>query len=361
MTNPNDQDDQLLANLLRRVDSATQSGIEFEHLDHEILALFATGALDGNERAQVIQHLADCSECRRSTSLLMTIEESETSRKESAAKASVAIPKSNWQEMQRWGVWATAAVVLISIGSLLYWPNGGPQVAESKAYKRALAMLERSEFDRVQQTVTDAEKQGWISGRLKNLQAEAIRKIPARVALAHAGRLSDFGYDIGGVVARDLTSLPDDQPVLAQAEEILNAADRSDLEVILNRGHALLSLDRTQEARDNFQRAVEMAPRDPLAWLGLGLACFIADDFLGAESAFRQSVSLDPASIPAHVNLAMTLEEIGKRSEALVAWQALLKLPLDTKERKKIEFALEQLRGNKGGPDSVNERSKDEQ
>ena len=355
MTTPPKADDQLIANLLRQVDLANSAvTLNFEHLDAETLALFADGSLVEDERVRAIEHLAACTQCRRVASLLISVQESSNTQSDPTVHEQVTLPKfgSGWHAKERWAVWATAAALLISVGSLLYWQSGNSQLAEARTYRRVLAMLEQSEFDKVKQTVTNAGKSGILSDRLRNLEAEAVRGIPAPIALAYSGRLIDFGYDIGGVVARDPTSLPHRQD-LDKASQILETVTSENLEAILNRSHVLLCLGRIQEARTEFQRAVELAPQDALAWLGLGLACFMADDFEGAETAFRQSLQLDAKSIPARFNLAMTLEELGKNAGALAEWRSLLNLPISQQDRQKIELAIEQLLPQSKTPESL--------
>ncbi len=361
MKKPPSTEDQLLANLLRQVDTALGARQAGDHLDDEILALFAAGALAGADRQQTIQHLDACPSCRRAASLLIAAaaqsEDEDAVPPEDGDKAitgqkttgsdvkdQVSLSRVGWSWLanRRSVAWAIAAVLLVAVGSLVFWPGADSSLAEAKAYKRALAMLEQSRFDDAQQAVAQAGESGIESDRLRSLEAEAVRQIPAPVALAYAGRLSDFGYDIGGVVARDPTSLPH-RAGLRKAEQILQAAGQENLEVILNRGHALLSLDRAPAARAEFQRATDLAPRDPLAWLGLGLAYFMTDDFEAAETAFRQAVSLDPKNISAGVNLAMTLDEKGQTSAAIAQWRHLLEKPLSEQERKRIEITIDEL------------------
>jgi len=115
---------------------------------------------------------------------------------------------------------------------------------------------------------------------------------------------------------------------------------------LLNRGHLLLSLQKPEAARRDFDSAVKLAPNDALAWLGLGLANFMLDDFTAAERAFRRTIEIDPQNIDAKFNLAMTLEEAGQTPPALEVWEALLKEPLSDADRKRVEYAIGLLKEN---------------
>jgi cytochrome c-type biogenesis protein CcmH/NrfG len=162
------------------------------------------------------------------------------------------------------------------------------------------------------------------------------------VALQGAGSLQDFGYQIGGIVARDSASAWDPQR-LAAAGDVLRQAGQDDLDVVLNAGHLRLSQGRPQEALALFESARTLAPDHALVWLGIGLASFLNDDHTGAERAFRQSLAIDPLNRDARMNLAMVLDEQGKIAESLEQWRQLLAYPLRDEDRRQVELHIREL------------------
>ena len=65
--------------------------------------------------------------------------------------------------------------------------------AEGQTFAQANQLLQTGQFDQAQVVVAAAARRGIESGRQRGIQAEAIRGIPNVLALAVAGRLSDFG------------------------------------------------------------------------------------------------------------------------------------------------------------------------
>ena len=182
------------------------------------------------------------------------------------------------------------------------------------------------------------------SERLQSLQAQVLRKIPAAMALAYLGRLSDFGFAIDGAVIKDIDPLDSKDKEAKAAYDLLARAGSEDIGVLLNRGHALLTLRRPQDALREFEKAAALPSSAALAWLGKGLARFMLDDFKAAEQDFRECLRLDPSNISAKINLAVTLSEEEQWAEAIAAWDAVLGEPLDPQERKKIEQVIDKLR-----------------
>jgi tetratricopeptide (TPR) repeat protein len=167
--------------------------------------------------------------------------------------------------------------------------------------------------------------------------------MPAPIALAWAGRLPDLGYEIGGAVARGPTTSGDTGGA-RRAYELLARASGNGATILLNRGHALLSLGRPADALADFKAAADHSPGEPLTWLGMGLAQFSLDHFTDAERSFRQCLSLDPNNVAARMNLAMTLEEAGRTAGAIEAWEQLLSSPLPEPGRETVRHHLDELR-----------------
>jgi tetratricopeptide (TPR) repeat protein len=308
-------------------------------VDDELLALFAEGALTGQEREDVIAHLADCADCRQLASGLL-----QQPADERAVKPISADETSSWGMPYR-PLWLVAASLLVAAGVMFLLPQGRTTFTEADVYRQARGLLVQREFDRVSMLVDEAASQNVRSDRLASLAAQAVRRIPAPLALAHAGRLDDFGVGIGGVTARGSAA----GPGLAEAEGILAQTGPADREATLNRGHLLLSRGDVESARKLFQSAVERDAGDFFAWLGLGLAEYLSNDFAAAEASLRRAAAEStPGSLAPRLNLAMTLEELGKADEAIAIWQSLLAQPLSEADRRQIERAIAQLRSEGG-------------
>jgi Flp pilus assembly protein TadD len=215
-------------------------------------------------------------------------------------------------------------------------------VAEQKVYDEAQLLLAAGNFTAAEARIQEAADAGTQSPRLTNLLAQSVRQIPAVLALVDGGRLTEFGFDIGGIQSRD-TPGAERRAQLNAALAILAPAGDSDRDILLNRGHVLLSLNRDRESEAEFAKATALDADDPLAWLGLGLAKFVQEDYDGASAAFEKSRQLDPRSIAARFNLALTLEEQGRNVAARAVWQELAAEPLTPADRNKVNEAIRLL------------------
>jgi tetratricopeptide (TPR) repeat protein len=73
-------------------------------------------------------------------------------------------------------------------------------------------------------------------------------------------------------------------------------------------------------ARDAYQQAVDLRESMSGAWHNLGIVCGQTNDNLAAMNAFRQEVVWAPDNIRAWYDLGVTLEKMGRRDEAKVAF-----------------------------------------
>jgi Flp pilus assembly protein TadD len=325
-----DPSEQLLANLLNAAQRAEPSASP-SHPDDELLALFAAGELKGEEHDTVVEHVADCEACRRIVAVLLT----ETDRASSPLRPS----RRDDRRLLRWSVWAVAASFLLTMGVWVYRSDQRSPLADARVYAQANQLLANRQFGQAQQVLQEAERRRITSDRLRSLQAQAERKIPDAMALAYAGRLTDFGYDVGGVVARG----PAATQGLTSAREILENTHSDKLEVLLNRGHLYLSIGELELATADFQKAAELEPSNAWCWVGLGLRAFLANDLEAAETHFRRALHLEDRLIAARVNLAFTLEEQGRATEALAEWRALESRQLVAEDQELVTRAIKHL------------------
>ena len=99
----------------RRLRATAKPGI---HPDPDRLAAFVEKSLTDRERSQVLQHLADCADCRDVMSLAMP---------EIASPPSPVLQKSNWLSwpVLRWGALAACVVVVSAAVTLHYQGRRG--------------------------------------------------------------------------------------------------------------------------------------------------------------------------------------------------------------------------------------------
>lgn len=70
--------------------------------------------------------------------------------------------------------------------------------------------------------------------------------------------------------------------------------------------------------------AIELYPKSPRLWLGLGIAHFKAGNNAEAAKAFKRSLELDPNYAPAYAYLGMTSVEVGDYGEAVKTYERAL-------------------------------------
>ncbi len=86
-------------------------------------------------------------------------------------------------------------------------------------------------------------------------------------------------------------------------------------------GHLLFMDERTQEAIEPFERAVELRPEDPAALIDLGKAALAAEDYRLAADAYDRVVRLRPNVPTLWVNLGLALQRSGNRTRAIAAYE----------------------------------------
>ncbi len=94
-----------------------------------------------------------------------------------------------------------------------------------------------------------------------------------------------------------------------------------DIGTLILRGKTLFELDRSAEAKGDFDRAIELSRGKGRIYLGdayLGLAIIASRnrDWPGARDAFEQLLALDPHDASTHTNLARVYLELGDLPKA---------------------------------------------
>jgi tetratricopeptide (TPR) repeat protein len=331
----------LVTRLLEQQAALSMATAPTAHPDDDALALFAEGRLPESEQRPMVDHLADCADCRAKAALLLVAFEGADVAESVRPTIPVVTLRRRWP-MQ---VLALAAGLLICVGVYAFFGQPETRLADAETFDTASELLAQGNFESAKAQLDKARANGIDSPRLDSLTAQTLRRIPNAVALASFGKLTDLGIGIGGIVAREPASTSSAKDI-ERAQQLLDAAASADFEAALNRGHLLLTLNQNDAALEQFQELVTQHPDRPLAWLGKGNAHFILGEYQPADEAYRSCLSLAPDMLAAKLNLAMTLEEQEDWAAAREQWQSLLaehSAALSDDERRQIESQIRTL------------------
>src|SRR5258707_17321 len=134
------------------------------------------------------------------------------------------------------------------------------------------------------------------------------------------------------------------------------AAKNPSLEVaIVNRGVALLNLQRIDEAKALLEKALKDNPKDAHAWYNLGLYYKNSADASAAVAAFRHVTEIDPNDADTWYFLGSTYTQLKQFPEAIAAFASALKLdPLHAS----AQFGLARAYQQSGQADPAHEAMK---
>ena len=90
---------------------------------------------------------------------------------------------------------------------------------------------------------------------------------------------------------------------------IINAASVPHMQLL---GHALLKQDKLEEAKEQIEFALKIAPDYARLYEDLGNLQGLQRDYEAAIISFRRAVQLDPRLATAHKKLAQTLIAVGR-------------------------------------------------
>ena len=143
------------------------------------------------------------------------------------------------------------------------------------------------------------------------------------------------------------------QQLLNAAAEKFGQASRLDPQLVsaeLNKGIALLYLQKTQEAKQVLLHAAEMAPADPHTWYALGLLYRVEDEVGPGTQAFERVLTLDPNNADSHYFLGAFAVEQHDLDRAIAHYREALRLnPLHAS----AEFGLARALERKGAADDA--------
>ena len=105
----------------------------------------------------------------------------------------------------------------------------------------------------------------------------------------------------------------------------------------------LATWGRLDDAAHQLEAATHATPNDPSLWQDLGIVRHKLGDDPGALAALGQAKDLAPADARPRVALAALEWSLGRRTEALAEYRALLALDLPDRLREKVRWAIDVL------------------
>lgn len=352
-----DPRERLVANLLRATDREWSTGDWAKpaplpidsHPSAEDLALAALEGLNRPRNSPLVRHLATCAACREMFVLLLEPEPTSASAASSPSQGPVTgsppTPSPTAQATRRsWiGVLLSSAALVATAIGLVQRPIGSPPpgVREAQVFSEARRQLDAGHFTQAEQLVANAAARGIVSARLDQLAARALLGAAGELLVGQSGRLTELGFDLGGV--RPRSTLPE-----AERERVRRALtwlkDDPQGESLLWRGELLLLLGETTTALEVFREARQDESLAARAGNGIGRALYLQEQYASASAAFREAIALDPQSPIPVLNLALALEELEDAPAARAAWTALRDLPgAAESDRRRANAALRQL------------------
>lgn len=120
----------------------------------------------------------------------------------------------------------------------------------------------------------------------------------------------------------------------------VNFASQRTAQNLIDKGIVLLESGKLSEAESSFWLALETSP-EPGAYDGLGCVAFLKGQKVEAERIFRKLMSVFPEYNAARVNLALVMDSIGHKEEAVALYrEALRRDPLNYKARNNLGAVL---------------------
>ncbi|HVT46109.1 MAG TPA: tetratricopeptide repeat protein [Thermoanaerobaculia bacterium] len=245
------------------------------HPESEMLAEFVDGRLEGSELSTITDHLLECEECREIAGATAAFVREEEAKAEA--------PK---QRASPWWIGLAAAAVLVA----------------------ALAIP----------LVRDSGR--WSSGSIRSLVAAApndARPIEPRLS-------GGFAWAPVARVMRGAEDRASARLLLADHEIQQALEKRRTARTLHAAGVADALLGRTGSAVAKLREASELASGDASIRSDLAAAHYAGGDYEASLQEADKALALDPDQGEARFNRALALEALGRRDEALAAWNDYL-------------------------------------
>ena len=97
-------------------------------------------------------------------------------------------------------------------------------------------------------------------------------------------------------------------------------------------GSAYRAKDEANKAMESYQRAVEINPNLPDAYLGLAATYFINEKVDEAIKYFKKAIEINPNYVAAHYNLGSLYEYTGQIDEAIASFEKTVEIDPNFKE-----------------------------
>jgi len=287
------------------------------HPEAETLARFVEGTLDDSERAAIVQHIADCDDCR-----ILVVDAAEFE-----SQSEVATHK--WG-VGRWLATAACVVFVVSIGSF-----SNHEYRENAAGREIHLVDDAARFasDCLDTSIHDAE---WLLKRLPGFAStNTDRLVKVKEDYGKLGkrpleaRLSDFPYAPHHTMRSGNEEEADVATLTLQGDAAGVAELRGDdPETLHARGIGLLLAGSVAESIGPLQQAATREPKNVKYQSDLAAALVTSArgdrTILGhALAACDLALRIDPRSPDALFNRAVALETL-TRPEALAAYERYL-------------------------------------
>ena len=115
-------------------------------------------------------------------------------------------------------------------------------------------------------------------------------------------------------------------PAAGPAKLSVRREAEAPVRALLTQGAEAVERGAFGEAAGLLRQATELAPSDPDAWNGLGVALVHLGDVTAGVAALRRAVRLKPTHSEAERNLGVVLDRQGKSMEAAAHYRAFLDL-----------------------------------
>jgi len=362
--------------------------------DDELLIDWSVGDLDATRHRAVLDHLAECSYCRRELAdmiqagALVLPEHEDTGDPDDVREPAVTVrhDRSNASPMRNLALAATAiaASLLVAIiwglsdragDSMLAMArrdldagrhtaamermekyldeNEGlaaddhveaGRILEESGYQLARKGLESGNFKNVLDIEGRTTLHSAVSPRLANLRIQAERGVTSEQTLATKGTLTDYDYELDGrQYAKGFPSF--DATTTRLEKELAETVEKypDSLDLRLNFGQFLMEQNDFERAVQQFTAAVRLDANSTLAQTGLGLALFQQDTDETIDQAlghFQKAVELSPNDLTANLNMAVCLARLGQKEKARPYFQKAQTLTDDEDTKKRIEGIL---------------------
>ncbi|MBO0911434.1 MAG: tetratricopeptide repeat protein [Acidobacteria bacterium] len=123
---------------------------------------------------------------------------------------------------------------------------------------------------------------------------------------------------------------------MAEAEKVLQGTTDPAAREMAYRDLAIgyTQMAKPREARENYEQALSIEPRDPYAFLGLGLLAYRESDFSQAADYFSRAARVDPSDFD-FLLLGRALERAGRQAESMAAYAQAQRVSRDYGEAEK--------------------------